>query len=347
MPAGPSESPIASILIPFAVLVVIFVLWRAAIRRGQQQRSRAAQPPRAAGQSVTAPMAVAAQPHSAPPLPATAHEPGAITLSAGRFTPLEELGRGGMGVVWRARDTVLGRQVAIKQLLPPTGLSADARGRMQARMLREARAAAQLDHRNAVTVHDVLVDSDSVLIVMELVKAVTLAKTVEREGPLPHARVAAIGLDMLDVLTEAHEFGIIHRDVKPENVLVRRDGSIKLADFGIARFQGDPTLTEAGAIIGTPAYMAPEQIRGLESSPAIDLWGLGATLFYAVEGRPAFGGPSPTAVMAAVLTDPPRNPQRAGSPLGQLLISLLAKDPKDRPTTAQLRSGLSQLTSRT
>lgn len=291
-------------------------------------------------------MAAAAQPRSAPPLPASGHEPGAITLSAGRFMPLEELGRGGMGVVWRARDTVLGRHVAIKQLLPPTGLSADARGAMRARMLREARAAAQLDHKNAVTVHDVLVDQDSVLIVMELVKAVTLAKTVEREGPLPHARVAEIGLDMLDVLTEAHELGIIHRDVKPANVLVRGDGSIKLADFGIARFEGDPTLTEAGAIIGTPAYMAPEQIRGLESSPAIDLWGLGATLFYAAEGRPAFGGPSPTAVMAAVLTDPPRTPQRAGSPLGRLLISLLAKDPKDRPTTAQLRSGLSQLTSR-
>jgi serine/threonine protein kinase len=280
-------------------------------------------------------------------LTATAQEPGAITLSAGRFTPLEELGRGGMGVVWRARDTVLGRQVAIKQLLPPAGLSADARGTMRSRMLREARAAAQLDHRNAVTVHDVLLDQDSVLIVMELVKAVTLTKTVEREGPLPDVRVAAIGLDMLDVLAEAHELGIIHRDVKPANVLVRQDGSIKLADFGIARFQGDPTLTEAGAIIGTPAYMAPEQIRGLESSPAIDLWGLGVTLFFAVEGLPAFAGPSPTAVMAAVLTDPPRTPQRARSPLGKLLISLLAKDPKDRPTTAQLRSDLSQLTLRT
>ena len=347
MQAGPSENFIASIIIPAAVLVAVFVLWRAAIRRGQQQRGRAARHPRAGVQSVTAPITVAAQPHSAPSLPATAREPGAVTLSAGRFTPLEELGRGGMGVVWRARDTVLGRHVAIKQLLPPTGLSADAKGAMRARMLREARAAAQLDHRNAVTVHDVLVDSDSVLIVMELVKAVTLAKTVEHEGPLPHARVAAIGLDMLDVLTEAHELGIIHRDVKPANVLVRPDGSIKLADFGIARFQGDPTLTEAGAIIGTPAYMAPEQIRGLESSPAIDLWGLGATLFYAAEGRHAFGGPSPTAVMAAVLTDPPRTPQRAGSPLGQLLISLLAKDPEDRPTTAQLRSGLSQLTLRT
>lgn len=346
MQAGPSEPFIASTIIPAAILVVVFILWRAAIRRSQKQRRRVAQHPKAAAPSVTAPIAAAAGPRSAPPLPASGHGPGAITLSAGRFTPLEELGRGGMGVVWRARDTVLGRHVAIKQLLPPVGLSADARGAMRARMLREARAAAQLDHRNAVTVHDVLLDQDSVLIVMELVKAVTLAKTVEREGPLPHARVAEIGLDMLDVLTEAHELGIIHRDVKPANVLVRGDGSIKLADFGIARFEGDPTLTEAGAIIGTPAYMAPEQIRGLESSPAIDLWGLGATLFYAAEGRPAFGGPSPTAVMAAVLTDPPRTPQRAGSPLGQLLISLLAKDPKDRPTTAQLRSGLSQLTSR-
>lgn len=344
---GPSEGFVAA-FIPVVVLFVVLFLWRAAARRGQRQRSRAAQHhPKAAAQSVTAPMAVASRPYSAPPLSATAQDPGAVTWSAGRYMPLEELGRGGMGVVWRARDTVLGRQVAIKQLLPPVGLSADTRGTMRARMLREARAAAQLDHRNAVTVHDVLVDQDSVLIVMELVKAVTLTKMVEREGALPHARVAAIGLEMLDVLTEAHELGIIHRDVKPANVLVRRDGSVKLADFGIARFQGDPTLTEAGAIIGTPAYMAPEQIRGLDSSPVIDLWGLGATLFYAVEGLPAFDGPSPTAVMAAVLADPPRTPERAGSPLGQMLISLLAKDPKDRPTTAQLRSDLSQLTSRT
>jgi serine/threonine protein kinase len=325
MQPGPSESFYAA-FIPAVALFVILVLWRAAIRRRQQRHSRTSPRPQAAVRSVTA------------------REPEAITLPVGRFTPLEELGRGGMGVVWRARDTVLGRQVAIKQLLPPAGLSADARGHLRARMLREARAAAQLDHRNAVTVHDVLVDRDSVLIVMELVNAMTLAQTVERHGPLPHARVAAIGLDMLDVLTEAHELGIIHRDVKPANVLVRHDGSTKLADFGIARFQGDPTLTEAGAVIGTPAYMAPEQIRGLESSPAIDLWGLGATLFYAVEGWPAFGGPTPTAVMAAVLTDPPRTPRRAGSPLGELLISLLAKDPEDRPTTARVRADLSQLT---
>ncbi|WP_433466543.1 serine/threonine-protein kinase [Spirillospora sp. CA-128828] len=312
-----------------AVLVVVFVLIgiSLAIQRRRLQRAHEAQPRAASAQRTTE---------------ATISEP--TQPSADRFTPLEELGRGGMGVVWRARDSVLGRQVAIKQLLPPSGLSPDASRNMRARMLREARAAAHLNHSNAVTVHDVLLDQDSVIIVMELVKALTLTKTVEREGPLPPARVAAIGIDILDVLAEAHELGIIHRDLKPANVLVRQNGSIKLADFGIARFEGDPTLTEAGAIIGTPAYMAPEQIRGLESSPATDLWGLGATLFYAVEGQPVFGGPSPTAAMAAVLTDPPLTPQRAGTSLGPLLISLLAKDPAARPLPPQIRSELSQLT---
>ncbi|MDT0343892.1 serine/threonine-protein kinase [Streptomyces litchfieldiae] len=313
------------LLVLFALIAVPLLIRR--------RRRRAARPVPAPTVVVPAPMSPTV----------TAPGPRAVTLSEGRFTPLEELGRGGMGVVWRARDGVLGRQVAIKQLLPPSGLAPDARGTMRARMLREARAAAQLDHRNAVTVYDVLVDHDSVLIVMELVKAETLSRTVERDGPLPPARAAAIGREMLDVLTEAHELGIVHRDVKPANVLLRQDGSVKLADFGIARFEGDPTLTEAGAIIGTPAYMAPEQIRGLESSPATDLWGLGATLFYAVEGRPAFGGPSPTAAMAAVLTDPPLTPRRAGTPLGPLLTSLLAKVPQDRPTPAQLRSALSRL----
>lgn len=288
----------------------------------------------------------ASQPESSTPATVTMRESGAAILSTDRFTLLEELGRGGMGVVWRARDNVLGRQVAIKQLLPPAGGSPDAQETMRARMLREARAAAQLAHRNAVTVHDVLADQGSVLIVMELVKATTLSRMVESEGPLPSARVAALGLDMLDVLTTAHELGIVHRDVKPANVLVQRDGSIKLADFGIARLEGDPTLTEAGAIIGTPAYMAPEQIRGLESTPATDLWGLGVTLFYAVEGLPAFGRPSPTAAMAAVLTEPPRTPRRAGEPLGPLLMSLLTRSPTDRPTAAQLCSELSQLAQR-
>nr|WP_272918053.1 serine/threonine-protein kinase [Actinomadura rayongensis] len=257
---------------------------------------------------------------------------------------MEELGRGGMGVVWRARDVVLGREVAVKQLLPPSGLAPGARDAVRARMLREARAAAQLHHRNAVTVHDVLLDRDSVLIVMELVKAATLDRTVASDGPLPSARVAALGLALLDVLDAAHAIGIVHRDIKPANVLVSADGSVKLADFGIARFEGDPTLTEAGAIIGTPAYMAPEQIRGTECSPATDLWGLGATLFYAVEGRSAFGRPSATAAMAAVLTEPPPVPHRADGSLGSLLTDLLAKDPAARPTTARLRAELAQFT---
>ncbi|WP_146059029.1 serine/threonine-protein kinase [Actinomadura rubteroloni] len=283
-------------------------------------------------------------PPAVPPAPAPVPAPAAAARPADRYTPLEELGRGGMGVVWRAKDVVLGREVAVKQLLPPSGLAPGARDAVRARMLREARAAAQLHHRNAVTVHDVIMDHDSVLIVMELVKAAALDRTVASDGPLPSARVAAIGLALLDVLEAAHALGIIHRDIKPANVLVGADGSVKLADFGIARFEGDPTLTEAGAIMGTPAYMAPEQIRGTECTPATDLWGLGATLFYAVEGRSAFGRPSPTAAMAAVLTEAPPVPQRAGRPLGALLTGLLAKDPAARPTVARLRAELAQFT---
>lgn len=317
-----SGNPVVLAALLLALLVVALGLALGVARRG---RARRAVPPPAA------------------PVRPTIAQPAAATLPMGRFTPLEELGRGGMGVVWRARDSVLGREVAIKQLLPPAGLAPEVRGPMAARMLREARAIAMLDHSSAVTVHDVLVEQDSVLIVMELVRAATLRQTVERDGPLSPGRVAAIGLEMLDVLCRAHELGIVHRDVKPANVLVRADGSIKLADFGIARVHGDPTLTEAGAVIGTPAYMAPEQIRGRPSTPATDLWGLGATLCYAVEGQPAFDGPGPTAAMAAVLTDEPRTPQRAGEALGRLLIDLLAKDPQDRPTAAQLRAGLARL----
>ncbi|WP_307805413.1 serine/threonine-protein kinase [Streptomyces spirodelae] len=342
---GSSQSSLFIIVSAIFVMVCALLVMSLLVARHRRRR-QSTLPAIARRRPVArATTAAASRPHPPSAPTATLWEPGTATLSAGRFTLLEELGRGGMGVVWRARDGVLGRQVAIKQLLPPSGLSSDAGGAVRARMLREARAAAQLTHQNAVTIHDVLVDENSVLIVMELVKAVTLSATVERDGPLPPARVAAIGLDTLDVLSEAYDLGIVHRDIKPANLLVRTDGSIKLADFGIARFQGDPTLTEAGAIIGTPAYMAPEQIRGLNSSPATDLWGLGATLFYAVEGKPAFGRPSPTAAMAAVLTDPPLTPHRAGPSLSAVLTGLLAKDRKDRPTSSQLRSQLAGIVS--
>ncbi|WP_419995693.1 serine/threonine-protein kinase [Streptomyces boninensis] len=339
-------------LLPYLVLLaagVLIVLGVRNVLRGRAARLAAAR--RADLAATYSPDTVAAKDTVAAPapVPAPATAPATVRdagngngpLSGGRFAPLEELGRGGMGVVWRAQDRVLGREVAIKQLLPPAGFAAEARDSMRARLLREARAAARLDHKGAVTVHDVLLDQESVIIVMELVKsAATLHATVADAGPLPPGRVAALGVELLDVLTEAHGLGIIHRDVKPANVLVRQDGSVKLADFGIARLEGDPTLTEAGAVMGTPAYMAPEQIRGHEPGPATDLWGLGVTLFYAVEGQPPFRGPSPTAAMAAVLTDPPAVPERAGPVLGRLLAGLLAKDPVGRPGAEELRAGL-------
>ncbi|GAB2904723.1 serine/threonine-protein kinase [Streptomyces mayteni] len=329
-------------VVPILIGVVVAVLAALALvrRRSRRRQLVAGAPAGPARPSFPTP-APAPLPPSRPGTPPTASPDSAI-LSTDRFTLLEGLGRGGMGVVWRARDNVLGRQVAIKQLLPAADAAPQVRATTRARMLREARAAARLDHPGAVTVHDVLLDHDSVLIVMELVRATTLAVTIRNGGPLPLRRVAAIGRDLLDVLMAAHELGIVHRDVKPANVLLPPDGSVKLADFGIAELAGDPTLTTTGAVLGTPTYMAPEQLRGLTSSPATDLWGLGATLYHAVEGQPAFGGPGPMAALAAVLTDPPAAPRRAGK-LAPLLVGLLAKEPQDRPAPTWLRAELAEL----
>lgn len=249
---------------------------------------------------------------------------------AGRFTLLEELGRGGMGVVWRAEDTLLGRQVAVKQILTPPHLSEAAIAERRARMLREGRAAARLNHPNAVTVYDVLDEADGIYIVMELVRAVSLWELVQREGPLPVGRVARLGLQLLEVLAEAHAAGIVHRDVKPANVLVLPKDRVKLADFGIASLEGDTRLTGTGTLLGSPAYMAPEQVRGLPCTPASDLWSLGTTLYHALEGRDAFEAQTFPAVIARILDGAPPEPVNAG-PLEPLLSELLSKDPADRP----------------
>ncbi len=258
---------------------------------------------------------------------------------AGRFTLLEELGRGGMGVVWRARDEVLGREVAVKQIIEPAHLSAAAVAQARARMVREGRAAARLNHPNAVTVHDILEEEDGVYIVMELIQAVSLGELVRREGPLPHPRTAALGLQLLDALAAAHAAGIVHRDVKPGNVLVLPGDRVKLADFGVASLEGDNRLTGPGSLLGSPAYMAPEQARGHECTPASDLWSLGVTLYYALEGRDAFEAPAFSAIIAKILDGVPPRPANAG-PLEDLLAGLLRKDPAQRPGTEDARHAL-------
>ena len=247
-----------------------------------------------------------------------------------------------MGVVWRARDAVLGREVAVKELVFPSTMADEERRPAQARVMREARAAARLNHPGAVTLYDVVKDGGGTFIVMELVNAPTLADLVRSDGPLPVERVAEIGAQVASALEAAHQAGIVHRDVKPGNVMVPGKGTAKLADFGIASLQGDPQLTSTGLVIGSPAYMAPEQARGEESGPPADFWALGATMFYAVEGEPPFDRGTSIATLAAVVNDPPRTPRRAGR-LTSLITALLAKDPGSRPSGPELRAELGRL----
>jgi eukaryotic-like serine/threonine-protein kinase len=247
-----------------------------------------------------------------------------------------------MGVVWRAQDAVLGREVAVKEVVFPPTMPEEERRPAQARVMREARAAARLNHPGVVTLYDVVQDRGGTFIVMELVNAPTLADLVRADGPLPVERVAEIGAQIASALEAAHQAGIVHRDVKPGNVMVPPKGMAKLADFGIASLQGDPQLTSTGLVIGSPAYMAPEQARGEESGPPVDFWALGATMFYAVEGEPPFDRGTSIATLAAVVNDPPRTPRRAGQ-LSSLITALLAKDPGSRPSGPELRAELSRL----
>jgi hypothetical protein len=268
--------------------------------------------------------------------------PAANRLVADRYALKTPLGRGGMGVVWRAQDSVLGREVAVKEVVFPPTMAEEERGPAQARVMREARAAARLNHPGAVTLYDVVKDHGGTFIVMELVNAPTLADLVRTDGPLPVQRVAEIGAQVASALEAAHQAGIVHRDVKPGNVMVPAAGTAKLADFGIASLQGDPQLTSTGLVIGSPAYMAPEQAKGEESGPPADFWALGATMFYAVEGGPPFDRGSSIATLAAVVNEAPRGLRRAG-PLTPLITALLSKDPGARPSGPELRAELGRL----
>jgi eukaryotic-like serine/threonine-protein kinase len=270
-------------------------------------------------------------------------------LVAGRYALGPPLGRGGMGVVWRAEDVLLGRQVAVKEVqLPAARLAEDGPGlpeREQAavreRALREARAAARLNHPGVVTLHDVVEAGGHLFLVMELVDAPTLRDLVEGRGPLDPPGAARLGLQLLDALEAAHRSGIVHHDVKPANVMVPAAAPAKLADFGIASLE-DTQRTLTGAAFGSLPYVAPEQATGRRGGPAADLWALGATLWFAVEGAPPFRRDGPAATLAAILHDPPGEQRRAG-PLGPVLLALLAKDPERRPAEAAVRGLLAPL----
>jgi eukaryotic-like serine/threonine-protein kinase len=259
-----------------------------------------------------------------------------------RYDLRDQLGRGGMGLVWLADDTVLQRQVAIKEVEFPPGVPADEVESLRARVMREARAAARLNHPHVTTIYDVVQDDGRTWIVMEYVDAPTLTELVDRRGALSVEDTVAVGLQVLSALDAAHAAGIVHRDVKPSNVMVDANGRAKLADFGVAAVQGDPKITMTGLIIGSPSYMAPEQAREGRSTEATDLWGLGATLYYAVEGQPPFDRGAPIPTLTAVTHEAPRPTERAG-PLAPVLSRLLDKDPAARPTAGALRAELERL----
>jgi serine/threonine protein kinase len=260
-------------------------------------------------------------------------------LVAGRYVLGEVLGRGGMGVVWEATDKVLERQVALKEITFSVHLSDAEREVLRERTMREARAAARLDHPCVTTVFDVVEQDGKPWVVMERVASRSLQEIVEGDGPLAPAAVARIGLDVLAALEAAHAAGIVHRDVKPANVLVNAEGRACLTDFGIATSTGDSTLTGDGAFIGSPSYVAPERAQGLPPGPSIDLWSLGATLYTAVEGRLAFDRDEPMATLLAVVSEHPAPMTRAGA-LEATIRALLEKDPARRATAEQVHRDL-------
>ncbi|MFG1918594.1 protein kinase [Micromonospora sp. NPDC048898] len=256
-------------------------------------------------------------------------------LLAARYRLVRPLGQGGMGVVWEACDVLLNRDVAVKELAP-NGLTEAELGDVRERAIREARALAQVDHVNVVRVFDVVRDDeDAPWIIMELVRSRSLFDVVNEDGPVTPARAAEIGLAVLNALRAAHRAGVLHRDVKPANVLLADGGRVVLTDFGLAEMAGDSAMTRTGVVLGSPSYLAPE--RALDEQPdlAADLWSLGATLYAAVEGRPPYEKSSPMATLAALLVEPPTPPERAGA-LRPALDALLRRDPAERADPDEL-----------
>ena len=255
--------------------------------------------------------------------------PGAVI--AGRYRLQASLGRGAMGVVWRARDQLLDRDVAIKEVQIADTLTEEERTTAFQRTLREAKTAARLNHPAVVTVYDVAEDGGRPWIVMQLIHAQSLDQVLATSGPLSPRRAAEMARQLLSALSVAHAAGVMHRDVKPSNVLIGSDDRAVLTDFGIATFQDDPKLTQTGMVMGSPGFTAPERIRGEDASPASDLWSLGATIYAAVEGHGPFerrGGAMTT--MSAIINENAPEAPTAGA-LGPVIAALLRREPVDRP----------------
>ncbi|MGW4511427.1 serine/threonine-protein kinase [Streptomyces sp. NPDC004393] len=262
-------------------------------------------------------------------------------LLAGRYRLVDSIGSGGMGRVWRAHDEVLHRAVAIKELTAALYVTESDRSVLLARTHAEARAAARINHSAVVTIHDVLEHDNRPWIVMELVEGGSLADAVKERGRLEADEAARIGLWVLRALRAAHSAGVLHRDVKPGNVLLAADGRVLLTDFGIAQVEGDTTITRTGEIVGSVDYLAPERVRGHDPGPSSDLWALGATLYTAVEGRSPFRRTSPLTTMQAVVDEEPAQPAHAGA-LDSVIAALLRKDPAERPDAELLEQMLAE-----
>jgi serine/threonine protein kinase len=264
-------------------------------------------------------------------------------MLAARYRLDAEIGRGAMGTVWDAYDEVLRRRVAIKEVDFPAGMPTAEVEQLADRTLREARAIAALSHPHVITLYDILTLPSGPVIVMELMRARSLAEVLAQDGPLDDQRAAVIGRAVAGGLIAAHAAGITHRDVKPANVLIGDDGRIKLTDFGIARSVDEHTLTATGMLLGSPAYISPEVAMGRPASPAADAWGLGALLYAAVQGRPPFDRGDPIATLTAVVTDPVP-PHTSSGRLRPIIDALLVKDPGHRISLPQADEMLAGLT---
>jgi hypothetical protein len=264
----------------------------------------------------------------------------------GRYRLMAKIGSGGAGVVWQAQDSLLDRQVAVKEIARLAALDADERADSYERMLREARAAARIIHPGVAAVYDVVSEDGCPYIVMELVRGRPLSGIIDDDGPLPSAQVADIGRQVLDALMAGHAAGVLHRDLKPANLMITGQGRVVLTDFGIASVAGDPSLTRTGMVVGTPGYLAPERLRGEPATPAADLWSLGATLYMAACGHGPFEGyDGAMATMYEIATGEPAELPVDG-PLRPIVAALLARDPRRRPAAAAAAWALDEIAGR-
>ncbi|MFI9775863.1 serine/threonine-protein kinase [Streptomyces sp. NPDC051956] len=301
-----------------------------------QQGNPYAQPPTAYPQPHPQPPHQPPPTRVVPPRQASEPEPGAGRLIGGRYRLLSKLGHGGMGTVWRAKDETVDREVAVKEPRVPDHLPERERTTVFERMRREARAAARLDHPAVVNVHDVAVEDGQPWIVMEFVQGRTLGDALQ-EGTLSAREAARIGLEVLGALEAAHAAGVLHRDVKPDNVMLGRHDRVVLTDFGIAQIEGETNLTDTGGFVGSPEFIAPERVLGQRPGPASDLWSLGVVLYAATEGVSPFRRNNTPATLQSVINATPAAPAAAQGPLAEAINGLLAKDPARRPNAARVR----------